>query len=99
MRKSPRAKARNKLAPGQAGSFVLQNWKTLTPAVRETAMDIFFSSTANMNLLLDAVEKKTMQSNAISWPGQVQLMNNDNEEIRSRARKLLVAIWPIYWHF
>lgn len=81
----------NELAPGQACAFILQNWKMLTPSVRSTAMDILLSSPANMSLLLDGVEKKTIQSSAISWPGKVHLMNNDDETIRSRARLLLAT--------
>ena len=42
-----------------------------------------------MNLLLDAVQNGTVQTTSISWPNKVSLMNNDDEQVRNRSRKLL----------
>lgn len=84
-------KTYNTIDGKQACSFVLQNWKQLTPVVREEAINAFFSSAENINLLLDAMEKKQLQSSAIGWGRMVELMNNDDPNIRNRSRLLLAG--------
>ena len=81
----------NKLSEKAATACIMRNWKNLTHDVRDAAMKIFLSSSNNMNVLLDAVEQKQIQSVSISWPQMVHLMNNDDMTIRDRARKLLTT--------
>lgn len=83
-------RAYNETSGKDACNYIIANWKYLTPGVRDVAMDVFLSSVYNMNSLLDAVQKKQIQSVSISWPKMVQLMNNDDLDIRKRARSLLV---------
>jgi putative heme-binding domain-containing protein len=79
----------NKVSGKDAGTFIIRNWKNLSPGVRDVAIEVMLSSPDNMNMLLDAVQKGSVQSTAISWPRKVHLMSNDNITIRDRARKLL----------
>jgi putative heme-binding domain-containing protein len=72
-----------------ASSEIIRVWNTLTPAIRNIAIDNFLKSPAHMNLLLDAVEKKQIQPSTIGWGRMVELMNNDDVPVKNRARKLL----------
>ena len=81
----------NKLSPEKACSYIVYNWKNFTHNMRDASMNIFLSSANNMNLLLDAVQKKQIQPASISWPRMVELMNNADEGIRNRSRELLAG--------
>ncbi|ODS81574.1 MAG: dehydrogenase [Cytophagaceae bacterium SCN 52-12] len=69
--------------------FLLEKWSSLTPGIREQAIGTFLGSDARVTLLLDALEKHIIDPSVISWPRQVGLMANGNEQLRLRARKLL----------
>ncbi|GAB3898097.1 c-type cytochrome [Larkinella knui] len=74
--------------------YVLQKWPVMTPDIREPAIATFFSGSdpvrqSRIKLLLDAVEKGTIDQNSIGWPRSVGLMANSNVESRNRARVLL----------
>ena len=77
------------LSATAACTGIVQHWENLSHNARDAAMDVFLSSQSNMNLLLDAVQNKIIQTSSISWPRKVSLMNDDNEQLRTRARKLL----------
>ncbi len=81
----------NQLSANNACAFIIHKWNTLTHDVRDVCMDIFLSSVSNMNLLLDALQKKQIQSASISWPRMVELMNNDDMSIRKRSREILAG--------
>ncbi len=81
----------NQMSANDACAFIISNWNMLTHDVRDVCMDIFLSSVSNMNLLLDALQKKQIQSASISWPRMVELMNNDDDGIRNRSRKILAG--------
>src|SRR5690606_5619214 len=53
------------------------------------AIGTFLGSEPRISLLLDALEKGTIDPSVISWPRQVGLMANGNEQLRNRARNLL----------
>ncbi|CAN5727001.1 c-type cytochrome [soil metagenome] len=81
----------NTLSPKACCECIVSNWKTFGYASRETAMNVFLSSTDNTNSLLDAITNKNILPPAISWPNKVTLMNNDDADIRSRSRQLLAT--------
>ncbi|SHH29067.1 putative membrane-bound dehydrogenase domain-containing protein [Chryseolinea serpens] len=72
-----------------AGKYLVANWKTLTPGIRDVAMDAFLSSSQSAAILLDAIQSKQIQPATIGWPRMVELMNNDDADIKKRARALL----------
>jgi putative membrane-bound dehydrogenase-like protein len=74
-----------------AAKYFVANWKTLTPAIRDVAMDAFLSSSQSAAILLDAIQSKQIQPTTIGWPRMVELMNNDDVEIKKRARGLLAT--------
>jgi putative membrane-bound dehydrogenase-like protein len=80
----------NRLSGKEACAFVVRNWKKLSPGVRAASIQFFLDSVATMNLLLDAVQRGEIQTASISWPEKVQLMSNDDNNVRTRSRSLLV---------
>ncbi|MEO8710772.1 MAG: PVC-type heme-binding CxxCH protein [Parafilimonas sp.] len=81
----------NALSPKACCGCIVRNWKTFGYATRETAMNVFLSSTDNTNILLDAIKNENILPAAISWPNKVNLMNNDDANIRNRSRQLLAT--------
>lgn len=72
--------------------FLTAHWKSITPNIREAAIGTFMANDSRIKLLLDAVEKGTIDPSAISWPRQVGLMAQGNEMLRQRARALLSPV-------
>ncbi len=70
-------------------AYLLQRWDVLTPGIRDAALPVFMQDEGRMLLLLDAVEKKHIDPTSISWNHRVQLMSNEDEKLRDRARVLL----------
>ncbi len=81
--------AYSEIAPQAAWTYSLEHWKNLTPAVRETALQLMVKSPPGMFTLLKAVEQDRIQKSSIGWPRTVRLMNSYTDSIRTYARKLL----------
>ena len=79
----------NFLSSSAASHSIIRNWKKLSRDVRDAGINILLESPGNRNLLLDAVQNGIIQTTSISWPRKVALMNNDDELVRNRSRKLL----------
>ncbi len=69
---------------------ILQVWPAMTPGVRDAALNIFMSNTDRMNLLLDAVQSKKVLPESLGWSRTSNLLNQDNDAVRTKARALLV---------
>lgn len=69
--------------------FVLAQWPTLTPGIRDAAIQTFMSGAGRITLLLDALEAGRVQPASLSWPRQVYLMAQSDDGLRNRARALL----------
>ncbi len=69
--------------------FVIEQWPSLTPDVRNAAINTLMGSDKRVTLLLDAVEQKIIDPSSIGWPRSVGLMAQKNTELKSRARALL----------
>ena len=83
--------ALNQHSPTDAAKCIVRNWKILPKELRKTGVEALLSSTAGMNALLNAVKSGEIQTSSISWPGKVELMNNDDDSIRKKARLLLAS--------
>lgn len=77
------------ILPDQATEFVFQQWKTLTPSVRDASITVLMKSNPSKYLLLQAVEQGHIQRSAIDWSRTTQLMNSYTDSIRAFARKVL----------
>ncbi|QHT66757.1 c-type cytochrome [Rhodocytophaga rosea] len=76
--------------PGQkVGHYVIEQWTSLTPDMRDMAINTFMSDPERIQLLLDALEKGQIQSSSLGWRRSVHLMSYEDEKLRNRARMLL----------
>nr|MCU0354675.1 c-type cytochrome [Cytophagales bacterium] len=70
---------------------VLAKWPSLTPALREEAVEMFMHDTDRMNLLLAAVADGRVQRGTVGWRRTVSLMNADDMPVRRRAREVFAV--------
>ena len=68
---------------------IISQWSTLTSELRNDAISLLMTSPGRVSILLDALEKGTIDPSAIGWPRTVGLMNHKNIPLRTRARGLL----------
>lgn len=87
--KSEALQAMGKMKGTAVAEYVLEKWETLTPDIREVAIETFLTDNDRVKLLLTAIDKKDIPTAAIGWRRSVQLMNNGDELLRNQARKLL----------
>ena len=74
--------------PGEdISKYLLQQWPTLTPELRNDAINTFLASPERVNLLLDAIESGAINRGAIGWSQSVRLRSGG--KYMDRARKLL----------
>ncbi|MCF2492352.1 PVC-type heme-binding CxxCH protein [Dyadobacter chenhuakuii] len=69
--------------------FLLENWPSLTPDLRDVAISTFMVNDKRIKLLLDGVESGKIHQESIGWPRSVGLMAQGNEALRNRSRALL----------
>lgn len=72
-----------------APQFLLQQWTSLTPEVQDAAMNCFLEDTTGIALLLNAIEKGSVQPASVGWHRSVSLMAQPNLRLREQARRLL----------
>ncbi len=72
-------------------NFLVQQWRNFTPEVKEEAIEVFMKNRERTFFLLTALERKQIPTTAITWHNQVRLMNNDDVEIRRKARSVLAS--------
>jgi putative membrane-bound dehydrogenase-like protein len=82
-------KALGKIPDNSVAPFVLNQWASLTPEVRDEAINSLMANEIRMDLLLDALEKGTVQTSSLGWRRSVTLMNHSNEVLRTRARNVI----------
>ncbi|GAA4301588.1 c-type cytochrome [Compostibacter hankyongensis] len=78
------------LVPGlEVSQYILQRWLTLSPELRNAAINAFMSDDRRIDLLLNAVASGKINTGEISWSQSVRLRSLGNMELRKRARTLL----------
>jgi putative membrane-bound dehydrogenase-like protein len=82
-------KVLDKIPGPEPGTFLLSQWGSLTPDVRDAALELFLTDQARVVLLLNAIESGQVQSSGLGYLRGVKLMNHSNDALRDRARKLL----------
>jgi putative heme-binding domain-containing protein len=73
----------------EAGRTLLSRWAGLTPELRGAAMDALLSRSESANLVLDAIEGKSLAVRDIDAPRRQRLLQSSTPAIRTRAAKLL----------
>jgi hypothetical protein len=71
--------------------LLLKNWQNYTPRMQTFILDAICGRQDRLPLLLDAVEKKTVDAAALPALRQTQLLENPDATIRRRAKVLLAA--------
>lgn len=76
--------------PGtDAGRYILANWPSLSPEMRNAAINTLMSSDERIGMFLDAVESGKIRTGEISWSQSVRLRSLGNMALRKRSRILL----------
>jgi putative heme-binding domain-containing protein len=68
--------------------YVLDQWLTLTPEIRNAALNIFLSDPDRVRLLLDALDEGKISQSSVNFSQSVRLMTQSDEKLRSRARAM-----------
>jgi putative membrane-bound dehydrogenase-like protein len=82
-------KAISSIPDDSSAQFVLKEWNTLSPEVREEGLNTLMANNQRMNLLLDGLESGIIQATQLGWPRSVRLMNHYDLDLKSRARLLI----------
>lgn len=82
-------KALGKIPDNSVAPFVLNQWASLTPEVRDEAINSLMANEERIALLLNALENGTVQTSNLGWRRSVTLMNHSNEILRTRSRKVI----------
>lgn len=78
--------------PGpEIAAFVLDRWETLTPDVRDAALNMYISEKDRATLLLDAIGSGKVQASGLGYFRGVRLMSHPDDALRDRARQLLAG--------
>lgn len=72
-----------------AAQYVLQQWASLTPEIRDEAINIMMDNPERITILLNALENGVIQPANIGWRRSVRLMAQKDEDLRVRARLLI----------
>ena len=70
-------------------NYLLEEWPTLTPELRDAALNAFFANPQRVALLLNAIESGKVEPGSLGWQRTSQLMSNSDEKLRNKARSLL----------
>jgi putative membrane-bound dehydrogenase-like protein len=69
--------------------FLLEQWPSLTPDLRDAGINTFMGNEKRIKLLLDGLESGKIDQASIGWPRSVGLMAQQNPELKARSRALL----------
>lgn len=78
-----------RIGPPDLASYLLGAWAFLSREARDVSLNALLSDNAGIAELLDAVEVGVVNPEEIGWNRRVRLMQNDDEDVRARARGLL----------
>ncbi|MFC4873354.1 PVC-type heme-binding CxxCH protein [Negadavirga shengliensis] len=70
-------------------AYLMANWQMFSPEVRNVAVQTLLVSRERMGLLLDGIEYGPIQPGHVGWMNSVRLMNQSDETLRNRSRRLL----------
>jgi putative membrane-bound dehydrogenase-like protein len=78
-----------KIPGSHIAEYLLENWGSMTPVVRDRAVDAMMEEDDRIMMLLDAVEENRVLVSTVGWGRRVVLMRDTGGELRDRARELL----------
>jgi putative membrane-bound dehydrogenase-like protein len=86
--------ALNKIPDTTVSVFILKNWTSLSPGVRDAALNTFIYepfSVPRLSLLLQSISKGTITKSELGWPVTVILMRDIPDSLKEYARTLLAG--------
>jgi putative heme-binding domain-containing protein len=87
-------RALNKIPDTTVSVFLLKNWPSLSPGIRNAALNTFISepfSVPRISLLLQSISKGTITKTELGWPVTVILMRDIPDSLKEYARTLLTV--------
>lgn len=76
-------------AEGMAtAAYVRDRWPALSPAIRDNAIRFLMADASRIELLITALETNKINPGYVSFAASVKLMQNSDQNLRNRARKL-----------
>jgi len=75
----------------QAGSMMLQNWSSHSPALRSAIADVLLQSESSSMLLLSAIASGKVSPTDLDLPRRARLTKHSSQKVRDLAAKLLAA--------
>lgn len=75
----------------RAAAVVLANWKSLTPVLRNQALDLLLSRAAWRGQLLDAIAKGSVSTADVDTKRRQLLLEQEDERLRVQAAKLFAG--------
>jgi hypothetical protein len=86
--------ALNKIPDTTVSVFILKNWSSLSPGIRDVALNTFINepfSVPRLSLLLQSISKGTITKAELGWPVTVILMRDIPDSLKEYARTLLAG--------
>ncbi len=83
-------KALNLIPDTSVTGYLIENWPALTQTVREEALSVFMVNSPRKKQLLQAVEDGTVPVSTVGWARSMQLMQDNEDDIREKARALFI---------
>lgn len=71
--------------------YLLDQWRSLTPAVREAALAALFRSRGKVPILIDSLESGVIQPSSLPHSFRLRLMMLGNQKVREHVRSLLLT--------
>jgi len=84
--------ALNKIPGTTVSEFILKNWPSLSPGIRDAALNTFITepfSAPRLSLLLQSIAKGKITRGELGWPVTVILMRDIPDSLKEYARTLL----------
>jgi putative membrane-bound dehydrogenase-like protein len=82
-------RAYGKIPGDDVGTYFVQKWRSLTPAVRSEAADAMYRDPSRVRMLVTAIQNGDVQPWTLSFRHRIRLIMNPDSTIRDTARPLL----------
>ncbi len=81
--------ALGKIKRDEIGTYLLEQWRAMMPAVRNEARDVLLQELNWTRMLVRAIENDQVQPWTLHFRQRLRLVTHSDEEVREKSRKLL----------
>jgi len=78
-----------KVTDNDVAEFVLSQWETMTPEIRDEAVNVLMTNYTRIDMLLDAVESKKILISTVGRGRGIALIRDSDHKVSERATNLL----------